>query len=58
MPEYGIVPHCRFGNKVVRAKFDSTVRLICPSPPMADTTQRVSFAVSLNGVDWDESNNF
>lgn len=29
MPEYGIIPHCRFGNKIVRAYFDSTVRLIC-----------------------------
>lgn len=28
-PEYGIVPHCRFGDQVVRAHFDSTVRLVC-----------------------------
>jgi hypothetical protein len=32
MPEYGIVPHCKFGDKVVRAFFDSTVRLACKSP--------------------------
>jgi hypothetical protein len=32
MPEYGIVPHCKFGDKVVRAYFDSTVRLVCRSP--------------------------
>jgi hypothetical protein len=28
MPEYGIVPHCNFRYKVVRAYFDSTVRLV------------------------------
>ena len=31
--EYGIVPHCKFGEKIVRAYFDSTVRLVCNSPP-------------------------
>lgn len=58
MPEYGIVPHCKFGDKIVRATFDSTVRLICKSPPMMGDTQSLAFAVSLNGVDWDDSNNF
>jgi hypothetical protein len=29
MPEYGIVPHCRFGDKIVRAHYDSSVRLVC-----------------------------
>lgn len=52
MPEYGVVPHCRFGDKVVRAHFDSTVRLVCQSPPGNDTTSKLAFAVSLNGVDW------
>jgi len=33
MPEYGIVPHCKFGDRIVRAHFDSTVRLVCQSPP-------------------------
>jgi len=31
-PQYGIVPHCKFGNTIVRAHFDSTVRLVCQSP--------------------------
>jgi len=52
MPEYGIVPHCRFGDKIVRAHFDSSVRLVCQSPPNTDVTARLPFAVSLNGVDW------
>jgi hypothetical protein len=29
MPEYGVVPHCRFGDKIVRAHFDSSVRIVC-----------------------------
>jgi hypothetical protein len=29
MPEYGLVPHCKFGDKIVRAKFDSNVRIVC-----------------------------
>jgi hypothetical protein len=52
MPEYGIVPHCRFGDKIVRAHFDSSVRLVCQSPPNTNTTARLPFEISLNGVDW------
>lgn len=33
MPEYGVVPHCKFGNKIVRGIFDSTVRIVCKAPP-------------------------
>lgn len=51
-PEYGIVPHCRFGDQVVRAHFDSTVRLVCQSPPAMGTNARLPFEISLNGVDW------
>lgn len=36
MPEYGIVPHCKIGDKVVRAQFFSTVRIVCPTPPNDD----------------------
>lgn len=50
--EYGIVPHCKFGDKIVRAYFDSTVRLVCHSPPTTQTGVPLSFEVSLNGVDW------
>lgn len=32
IPEYGVVPHCKFGDKIVRATFDSTVRIVCTSP--------------------------
>ena len=52
MPEYGIIPHCRFGEYIVRAHFDSTVRLVCQSPATSNVTERLPFEVSLNGVDW------
>ena len=50
--EYGIVPHCKFGDKIVRAHFDSTVRLVCYSPPNDNIGVALPFEVSLNGVDW------
>jgi hypothetical protein len=52
MPEYGIIPHCRFGDKIVKGHFDSTVRIVCQSPPNSDTSSRLPFEVSLNGIDW------
>lgn len=55
MPEYGVVPHCKFGDKIVRAKFFSTVRLVCIAPPNDDVTTKFPFEVSLNGVDWTSS---
>ena len=55
MPEYGIVPHCKFGDKIVRAKFDSNVRLVCLSPPNDDVNKAFSFEVSMNGIDWTSS---
>lgn len=52
MPEFGVVPHCKFGDKVVKAEYDSTVRIVCPSPPNAFVDDQMSFEVSLNGVDF------
>lgn len=54
-PEYGVVPHCKFGDKVVRAVFDSTVRIVCKSPPSDLIGVEIPFSVSLNGVDWVET---
>ena len=53
--EYGIVPHCKFGDKIVRAIFDSTVRLVYPSPPHDQTGVALPFSISLNGADWVDS---
>lgn len=55
-PQYGIVPHCKFGNTIVRAHFDSTVRLVCQSPAVQGTNAVLDFEVSLNGVDWTYTN--
>lgn len=55
MPEYGVVPHCRFGDKIVRAHFDSTVRIVCAAPPSTELGVEYAFDVSLNGVDWSNS---
>jgi len=51
-PEYGVVPHCKFGDKIVRAWYDSTVRIVCRSPPSDTVGVPLPFTVSLNGVDW------
>jgi len=51
-PEYGVVPHCKFGDKIVRATFDSTVRIVCTTPPSDEPLEMLPFEVSLNGVDW------
>jgi hypothetical protein len=55
MPEYGVVPHCKFGDKIVRATFDSTVRIVCRAPPGVELGVIYPFEVSLNGVDWSTS---
>lgn len=55
-PQYGIVPHCKFGNTIVRAHFDSTVRLVCSSPASPGTNAHLDFEVSLNGIDWTYTN--
>ena len=33
MPWHGVTPHCKFGEKIVRGIFDSTVRISCVAPP-------------------------
>jgi hypothetical protein len=55
-PEYGIVPHCKFGNTIVRAQYDSSVRLVCTSPPAKNVNDNLDFEVSLNGIDWTYTN--
>jgi hypothetical protein len=36
--EYGLIPHCKIGDKIVRATFYSTVRIVCVAPPNTITT--------------------
>ena len=54
-PQYGVVPHCKFGDKIVRGFFDSTVRIVCRAPPGEDLGVVYPFEVSLNGADWTQS---
>lgn len=35
--EYGLVPHCKIGEKIIRGSFSSTVRIICVTPPNENT---------------------
>lgn len=54
-PEWGVVPHCKFGDKIVKGNFDSSVRIVCVSPPGLAVGVDLPFSVSLNGHDWTES---
>lgn len=54
--EYGVKPYCKFGNKIVQGEFLSTVRIKCKAPQYDTPNVRVPFEVSLNGVDWTDSN--
>lgn len=56
--EYGVIPYCMIGEKVVRAKFHSTVRIICYSPPNDNINLALPVKVSLNGVDFVDSGFF
>lgn len=58
LPEYGVVPHCQIGNKIVEAKFESTVRIICPAPPGESVDVKYPIRVSLNGEDFIETGKF
>ena len=50
--EYGVIPYCKIGDKIVRAQFFSTVRIVCMSPPNDNLNACLPILVSLNGVDW------
>ena len=45
-PEYGLVPYCKFGNKKARGTWESTVRILCPSPPTDEGNSIVPLEVS------------
>ena len=51
-PEYGVIPHCKIGDRVIRAQFLSTVRIVCVTPPNEDINTLFPISVSLNGVDF------
>lgn len=51
-PEYGVVPHCMIGDKIVRAQYFSTVRITCVTTPNDDINSLFPIKVSLNGLDF------
>lgn len=55
-PQYGLIPYCKFGEKIVRGRFISTVRIVCEAPPKEGRGDRVRFEVSQNGIDFTETN--
>lgn len=48
-PQYGVMPFCKIGSSIVRAKFVTTNRVICKTPPSNDITVPSPVEVSLNG---------
>jgi len=56
--EYGVVPYCSIGDKIVRAQYFSTVRIVCYSPPNDNLAASLPVKVSLNGVDFDDTGFF
>ena len=46
------------GEKIVRAQFVSTVRIVCYSPPNDNLAAALPVKVSLNGVDFVDSGFF
>jgi hypothetical protein len=58
MPEYGVVPHCQIGDKIVEAKFESTVRIICPAPPGDSVDKKYPIKIALNDEDFIDTGKF
>ena len=50
--DYGVIPFCSIGDKIVRAQYFSTVRIVCYSPPNDNLAASLPVKVSLNGVDF------
>lgn len=50
--DYGVIPYCAIGDKIVRAQYFSTVRIVCYSPPNDNLSASLPVKVSLNGVDF------
>ena len=53
-----MIPSCKIGDKLVRATFVSTVRIVCQTPPSDNTVTPVPIKVSLNAVDWVDTGAF
>ena len=58
LPEYGIAPHCQIGDKIVQATFESTVRILCPSPPGDNIDAKIPIKISNNGENFIETGKY
>lgn len=58
LPEYGIVPHCQIGDKIVEARFESTVRILCTAPPGDDIDSKIPIKVANNGENFLETGKY
>ena len=54
-PQYGVLPFCQIGNHTIRAKYITSNRIICKTPASSDTGAPSPIAVSLNGVDFQDT---
>lgn len=52
LPEYGVKPYCKFGDKIVEGTYLNTVRITCVAPVYDTPNVRVNLCVSLNKFDW------
>jgi hypothetical protein len=52
LPENGVKPYCKFGNKIVEGTYINTVRFTCVAPAYDAANVRVPFCVSLNKYDF------
>eukprot|EP00824_Muranothrix_gubernata_P008912 TRINITY_DN2148_c0_g1_i1.p1 TRINITY_DN2148_c0_g1~~TRINITY_DN2148_c0_g1_i1.p1 ORF type:complete len:1639 (+),score=352.12 TRINITY_DN2148_c0_g1_i1:139-5055(+) len=57
-PEYGVIPYAKFGEKITRCTFESTVRIICKTPPNNNTGTNLPVGIGMNGVDFTNVGDF
>lgn len=50
--DFGLMPYCKIGSKVVRGQYISTVRIVCKTPPNDNIVSPQTIYVSLNAVNW------
>lgn len=51
-----MIPFCRIADTVTRATYVQSNRILCKTPPTIDTVVPAAISVSLNGVDFHETN--
>ncbi|CAI2384727.1 unnamed protein product [Moneuplotes crassus] len=57
-PDKGVIPHCQIGDKIVKARYESSVRIICPAPPGDSIDKKYPIKVALNNEDFMDTGKF